>query len=273
LGASEWASLTDITICNNMVVDSQAGYVFAGYTETDLSLTRRIMRNLCDFNSYDTLNGVLNFNGTDTNTGLGFSTTNLQEWVQRTGWDPHSLAVEPQWSGESGVLYRPDSNSVTIDAGGDWLTKPDYLGVPRPLDGNADGTNTADIGPYEYANPRADSDHDGVNDAAELGIGLNPLNPDTDGDTQSDGEEWIAGTDFLSATSRFETAAVDAQGDSLVIAWAGASNRLYALWRGSNLIVPLAPLAANLPAVLPTTRYTDDVTGVERAFYRIGVQR
>jgi hypothetical protein len=272
LGASGWASLTDNTICNNMIVDSQAGYLFAGYTETDMSSTRRIMRNRLDFNSYDMLNGVPTLNGTDTNTGLGFSTTSFQEWMQRTGCDAHSLTAAPQWSGESGALYRPNSNSVTIDAGSDWLTEPDYTGVPRPLDGNADGTNTADIGPYEYANPRADSDRDGINDSAEVGSRLNPINPDTDDDAQSDGEEWIAGTDSLSATSRFEAAAIGAQEAGLVIAWEGASNRTYALWRASNSVVTFDPLATNLPAVLPTTRYTDDVTGVQRAFYRIGVQ-
>lgn len=272
LGAGAWASLTGNTLFNNMIVNSKADYVFVGYTETDLSPTRRIAANRGDFNSLDTLNGVMNFSGTDTNTLIGFSTTNLQEWAQRTGWEPHSRAVEPAWAAGPGAPYRPVSNSVTIDAGVDWVVEPDLLGVPRPLDGNADGTNAVDIGPYEYASPRADSDDDGLNDATEVENGIDPTDPDTDNDAQSDGEEWIAGTDCLSAASRFEAASVGARDEGLVIAWAGASNRTYALWKGSNLAVSFSPLATNLPAAVPTTRYTDDVTGVQRAFYRIGVQ-
>ena len=47
------------------------------------------------------------------------------------------------------------------------LVTNDLDGTARPLDGNADGTNTVDMGAYEYFNAAADSDGDGSSDGDE----------------------------------------------------------------------------------------------------------
>ena len=53
----------------------------------------------------------------------------------------------------------------------------DLDGVPRPLDGDNDGTSAFDIGAYEFVHPAADSDRDGMKDIDESVAGTDPLNP------------------------------------------------------------------------------------------------
>jgi hypothetical protein len=59
-------------------------------------------------------------------------------------------------------------NSPLIDAGTNTLLIADVLGNPRALDGNNNRHVRTDIGAYEYVNPRADSDGNGILDRDEL---------------------------------------------------------------------------------------------------------
>ena len=75
-------------------------------------------------------------------------------------------------------------------------TDADLDGRSRPLDGKNDGTNTVDMGCYEYLNGLADSDGDGLTDGQEVGThGTSPVKTHTDSDPHSDYEEMIADTD------------------------------------------------------------------------------
>jgi hypothetical protein len=158
--------------------------------------------------------------------------------------DRYNFEADPLFAGVGD--YHLTSNSPCIDSG-TYYEAPlvDRDGVQRPLDGDAD-TNTyysVDIGAYEYVNPLADTDGDGILDideiangtdptimAAELlefmaqyglssagadsdgdgvsnideyNTGTDPTNSDTDGDNYSDGDEMIAGTMATDPTSYF----------------------------------------------------------------------
>jgi hypothetical protein len=97
---------------------------------------------------------------------------------------------------------------------------------------------------------------------------------DADHDGLRNWEEWIAGTDptnrwsVLSVTDLFQT------DSGFVLRWPSVSNRVYAVVRATNLLVPPhVVIATNLPAMLPVNVYTDQVPAIGTAFYRIVVEK
>lgn len=126
---------------------------------------------------------------------------------------------------------RLTAASSCVDAG---LVLPsvtrDFNGVPRPLDGNANGAAAWDIGAFEYAGG-ADTDGDGLTDSNEVyAAGTSPAVPDTDGDGARDGDESIAGTNPTNPLSFFRVEAVSAGRTNRVYVQT-ASNRVYGLER------------------------------------------
>lgn len=178
----------------------------------------------------------------------GNSTTNC--WIS----DTNSIIFVDYGNGD----YRLITNSPCIDAGTDLpgITE-DYAGTPRPLDGNNDGTNTLDIGAFEFISETADSDNDGLADRAEdtLGTGLlnsdsdndqlsdgdemtqntDPLDPDSDQDGAQDGQEVAAGTSPTNATSMFGIQIALSQTNGFQLQWSTVSNRGYIVERTTNL--------------------------------------
>jgi hypothetical protein len=91
-----------------------------------------------------------------------------------------------------------------------------------------------------------DSDHDGIPDVTEAGLGTNPFNPDTDGDGLSDGMELVAGTDPLSSADVLRLTSVTPNGlGGMILSWPAKAGRSYTVqcFDGS-----LAPGARFIPA-------------------------
>lgn len=91
---------------------------------------------------------------------------------------------------------------------------------------------------------------------------------DRDDDDQDNISEYIAGTQPTNANSRFVAAGVRS-GTTHVISWPWAAGREYDVYRGTNLTEGLSSLASDLTG----SAYTDTVTTINRAYYRVRVRR
>jgi hypothetical protein len=130
--------------------------------------------------------------------------------------------------------------------------------------------------------PLDDADGDGISDAWESEHGLSPADvddaeDDADGDGMSNYAEFRAGTDPGDAASAFrleaERPAAGADTAGLRLRWTSASNRVYRVWRATNLVEGFTVLAEDVEATPPMNEYIDEslVSGGLR-FYRIEVE-
>ena len=155
-------------------------------------------------------------------------------------WDACCIVPDPGGSGH--ILDDPDflapgdfrlsAGSPCIDALADssLFPKTDLTGIPRPLDGNANGEARFDIGAQEFVHPTADTDGEGLGDADEIDIhGTDPLRQDTDGDNQSDLVEVVAGTGPMDPDSLFEILDVAVEAGRQIFSWPGRAGRLYTI--------------------------------------------
>ena len=61
-----------------------------------------------------------------------------------------------------------------------------------------------------------------------------------------------------------------ASNEFFVVRWASATNAVYGIHKGTNLVHgSWSPLAGALPATPPENAYTDTVNSVSAAFYRV----
>jgi hypothetical protein len=115
----------------------------------------------------------------------------------------------------------------------------DIDGMPRPVDGDVNGTALWDMGCYEYDAWVSDSDGDTMADGWEYLRGLNPTNAadamqNPDHDAMNNRDEYIADTDPLNAGSCLRITAVS-NGTSRTICFNSSSNRIYSLWWRTDL--------------------------------------
>ncbi|MFH0954020.1 MAG: choice-of-anchor Q domain-containing protein [Verrucomicrobiota bacterium] len=190
---------------------------------------------------------------------------------------PGNIASNPAFVNTASGNFHLAQGSPCIDTAWSVVGLPEDLdGVPRPLDGDADGSTNYDMGCFEFAGTNTDADADGLTDGAEVNVyGTNPKNPDCDGDTQRDGDETWAGTDPLAASSYFRVAsAALSTNTGLLVRWPSISNRQYTVLRSTNLVwgTNFYALANNVTSSPPENTYTD-VVGAAYRFYRVGVQR
>ncbi len=187
-----------------------------------------------------------------------------------------SITNDPLFVDLGGGDFHLDGASPCVDValgGGSPVIALD--GIPRPLDGNDDGSAVADMGAYEFVNDLADTDEDGLSDSNELyAVGTSLVTWDTDGDAQSDGEEIVAGFNPLDRDSFFFITRMASSGASApVFYWTGFVGRLYTVRATSDLEQEMT----NLPAYVDQPGFNGvmsftNATPSEFDFYGIRVR-
>jgi predicted outer membrane repeat protein len=142
------------------------------------------------------------------------------------------ITNDPQFVASSD--YHLLAGSPCIDAG---ITiagiVDDIEGTPRPLDGDNNGSALFDIGAYEFFNPAADSDGDGLTDGQERGpLGTSPTSTNTDGDAAGDYDEYVADTDGTDSNDWFRITAIE----GTTVWFQSSAERQYTLLWCSGLI-------------------------------------
>lgn len=173
--------------------------------------------------------------------------------IQNVKGDPcpvgaHDVCGSPLLAGMTLAAFdaRPLANSPAIDAGVALTNVAvDYAGVSRPLDGRNDGTNAWDVGAYEYVHPQADSDGDGMRDAAEA----------------------VAGSDATNAASRLEFGPLGSSPE-LRLDWWGVKGRSYDLQFATDSTGAWAAVAGatNLTGTNGWMAFTNPVPPTHRYF-------
>lgn len=176
--------------------------------------------------------------------------------------------------------YRLAPGSAGVDSGStSQAPSNDLDAIPRPLDGDADGTNRVDMGAYELASATSDSDGDMLCDRDEILALTDPLNPDTDADGAGDGEESFAGTNPLDPTSVLALLTPVVQTTGVVCAveirWSSVDSKSYSLNRSTNLVLDAYGqiVTSGVQGTYPVNVVTDHVpSAAGPCFYRIKVE-
>jgi len=123
--------------------------------------------------------------------------------------------------------------------------------------------------------PLIDEDDDGLPDPWELkifgSIKESDGSGDHDGDGMSDHDEWLAGTDVLSADSKLTMTMTMQPDGSKVFEWNGQPGRIYTLER-TGALTDFQPVVGALPGNV-TQSVIESADSAKAAFYRLEVRR
>lgn len=143
-GGSYAGTLYNCTLTGNSATNSGGGSIFSAFVNS-------IIYNNTAVTSNDTYGGTCSYSCSPGLSGSG------------------NINSDPQFLDASETNYYLRLGSPCVDSGTNLVTITDDLdGNPRPVDGNVDGTNTHDMGAYEYTPALVDSDYDGRNDLMEM---------------------------------------------------------------------------------------------------------
>jgi parallel beta-helix repeat protein len=197
-------------------------------------------------------------------------------------WGPGNIAVDPQFT--NGVRLR--ASSPCIDAGtnallllsSNWMAMVtnDFLGFPRPLDGNGVGGAAFDIGAYEFFLPTADSNGDGIPDGWAQQFGFNPIDStvatnNADGDLANNLAEWIADTNPTNGLSYFRLERIQ-PGPPVSVQFFSSTNREYTLLFASDFMGwTNVPTQVDVPGN-GGLRSLTDTNPAPHKFYKVGVR-
>jgi hypothetical protein len=244
LGSStNWASVVSNQVVNNVIYHSACTFDL-GMLPPSTTEMNRVVGNQMDYNLF--------FAPTGRTLRLSLSGItwydSVSNWHAATGWEANSREADPQLDAN----LRPTAGSPLLDAAHPAIfPATDRDGTPRPLDGNQDGTNRADIGAVEFAHPGVDDDGDGMSDADEVRAGTQPRDPLS-----------LLKINLVHPFS----------GPTNQISWPGAPDRRYRLARTTNLLEPFAPWETNITAGLPQTYLPLNMSSQGEAFFRIEVE-
>jgi hypothetical protein len=159
---------------------------------------------------------------------------------------------DPGFTNAAGGDFHLVASSPCIDAGTS-LSAPltDRDGTPRPLIGKNSGAPAFDIGAYEFVNPLADTDHDGMPDWAELIAGTDPTNPNSTLQLQS-----------------------KALSGNMLLNWKSVSGRIYSIDYSSALLPKnWQTLTNNVQGTGGVLEALDSLELASSRFYRVRVSQ
>jgi hypothetical protein len=218
--------------------------------------------------------GLSQFDGTGTTvcaTNDDDSNEQTDRWEARLPWS--DLNVTSGIDGVDCILLAGAIASKSTN-GSDRYLSSTWLGQRmsgmRDQYGN-NGYGVMVIEPLKVLLEHGDYDNDGLPDGWEHVNFGSAAGPGADSDDDSDGfnnwGEYTAGTEPTNELSYF-SADVTGSSGNFVISWPGAVDRRYDVETGTHLSEAFGPLATNLTG----NSYTDTVSGVEKAFYRVKVR-
>jgi len=119
-----------------------------------------------------------------------------------------------------------------------------------------------------------DTDGDGIPDAAERLMGLNPADPadaalDPDGDGMSNLQEYLAGTDHLDPNSKLRLDQIIVAGN-ITVSFQAVANRSYSVLYNDSLVTTAWLKLTNVPAqTVSRTISVQDTRAAKSRFYRL----